>query len=63
MASREQQRIIALQSQLTIARCALTAIAGGAGREEQRADAALDEMNKIAWASKPDLVQDARRSR
>lgn len=55
---KKNDRIIALQKQLKFARDALTAIAHGANRHEQCAENALEEMNKIEWASKPNLVQD-----
>lgn len=51
--TREQDRIIALQKQLVIARSALMAIAHGGERNISRAEIALEEMNQIAWNSRP----------
>lgn len=56
-ASKDQQRIVALQKQLKIARGALE-IARYGDLKPQKAEEALDEMNKLEWASKPNLVQD-----
>ena len=56
MKDRDKDRIVALQKQLKIAREALTRAAHGDLRQGH-ADEALDEMNKIEWASKPNLVQ------
>lgn len=60
MADKAQTRIVALQKQLSIARGALQRAAYGDLRQGA-AEEALDEMNKIEWASKPNLVQEARR--
>jgi preprotein translocase subunit SecE len=55
---KDKARIIALQKQLSIARGALQKAAFGDLRQGA-ANEALEEMNKIEWASKPNLVQDA----
>lgn len=57
MKDRDKARIVALQKQLAIARGALQKAAFGDLRQGA-ADEALEEMNKIEWASKPNLVQD-----
>ncbi len=55
---KDKARIVALQKQLKIARTALEKAKygdlTGTGAED-----ALEEMNKIEWASKPNLVQDS----
>jgi preprotein translocase subunit SecE len=55
-ANKSQERIVALQKQLKIAREALTKAAFGDLRSNAASNA-LDEMDKIEWASKPNLVQ------
>lgn len=57
--SKDQTRIVALQKQLRIARTALTqAMHGDLSR--RMAEYSLEEMDKIEWASKPNLVQDTK---
>jgi len=52
----EKQRIIALQKALRIAKAALERVQFD-GRTHQVEDA-LDEINKLDWNSKPNLIQD-----
>lgn len=58
--AKDKDRVIALQGQLRIARGALEKAKYG-DLKPQHAEDALDEMNKIEWASKPNLVQDGPR--
>jgi len=54
--AKEKDRIVALQKQLRIARAALDK-ATYDDLKSYDAGEALDEMNRIEWASKPNLVQ------
>lgn len=56
MKDKDKQRIVALQRQLSLARVALEKAVHGDLRRGQ-AEECLDEMNRIEWASKPNLVQ------
>ncbi len=58
--AKEKDRIVALQKQLKIARAALDKATYGDLKSYDASDA-LDEMNKIEWASKPNLIQDGPR--
>lgn len=53
MSDRDRQKIVALQKALKVAKDALTAIAHGASRYEQRAEVALDEIWKIESQARP----------
>ncbi len=58
MSAPDKQRIVALQKALRIARTALERAqyeVGGSYVEN-----ALEEINKLDWNSKPDLIQDRR---
>ena len=55
--AKEKDRIVALQKQLSLARAALDKAVNGDLRHTEAEDT-LYEMNKIEWASKPNLVQD-----
>lgn len=56
MSDKHQVRIVALQAQLKVARAALEKAAYGDLKGWQ-AEEALEQMNVIEWASKPNLVQ------
>lgn len=57
--AKEKDRIIALQKQLRIARETLALIARGAySYPSSGAEEAIERMNQIEWASKPNLVQE-----
>lgn len=51
-----KDRIVALQKQLKIARTAIEKAAYG-DLKPNKASEALDEMNRIEWASKPDAIK------
>jgi len=53
MASKEKERIVALQRQLKIARAALLRIQHYGRNAHAIAGTALDEMNTAEWNSKP----------
>ena len=55
--SKEQERIVALQKQLSIARGALQRAQFG-DLSRTNAEMALEEMQRIEMASKPNLVQE-----
>lgn len=57
MKDKDKARIVALQKQLSIARAALQKAAFGDLRQGYASDV-LEEMNKIEWASKPNLIQE-----
>lgn len=56
MANTDKQRIVALQKALRIARNALELVRFN-GRTHH-VDDALDEIARLDWNSKPDLIQD-----
>lgn len=56
--AKEKDRIIALQKQLKLAREALQRIVLNDNRACTIADEALEKMDQIQWASKPNLIQD-----
>lgn len=55
--AKEKERIVALQRQLKIARDALTRIRFNDSRACSLAESAIEAMERIEWASKPNLVQ------
>lgn len=59
-AKTDKQRIVALQKALRIARQALEAVQFD-GRTRHVEDA-LEEIAKLDWNSKPDLIQDGSRT-
>lgn len=56
-ATKDKERIVALQKQLKIARDTLTRISSGHYRPYGIAYEALDEMNRIEWNSRPTPLQ------
>ena len=53
MATKDKDRIVALQRQVRIARSALLRIQNYDRNAHATASTALDDMNAIEWASKP----------